>query len=561
MWKNIIRPVLGAYTAPRYVVIQDMRVGIPHKLLVCAVIAYVLYNIISNQSYLFVETPQGTVAAFSTVTDEVYLENKYQLTSTSAVPCSNTTAYDFYYSKDYIYDNFLCAFVSPEQYTSKDSQGNVFFITQFTDIRTVTQQKNTSCPTHPEIDGVDTQGFLAIQENLTLPETCAYRQQRNYLIPAPSAMTFTFSSSYDTSSTIGQQGSSPKTYIRRKGSDTNLAEFDKGTDITASVEKWLEWAGIDLDSPFDQQPVAANDVDDSNLQGEGFSEGKYPYPRVTGMKMVLTTSFYNYKLQPGASGIGTSGSEIISIVEIDPQLTWTSLGDDVSFMLNSPDDPQILTTNDTSISGYIYTYDRYAYGIQFQFVFSGTMGTFDYNAFINAIVQGLVLIGVAGTITSFIAQYMLGTRSKLYRSNMCTDVNFRREYARFTAQALVAAYVFKAYDQDGSGFLEKSEVFKQLKYIFGASETRQETLSDDKLAVLAEFVLKESDKMSHGAADLDHDVQDTSTEDRKVSMDEWVNIFTEDATDVSVLSSILQDRKSKLLINMRKVQETEMGDV
>lgn len=554
--------MLGAYTAPRFVVIQDMRVGLPHKVLVCVVIAYVLYNIISNQSYLLVETPQGTVAAFSTVTDEVYLENRYQLTNGSAVPCSNTTEYDFYYSKDYIYDDFLCAFVSPEQYTSKDSQGNVFFITQFTDIRTVTQQKvMLSCPPHPLIAGVDTQGFLAIQDNLTLPETCAYRQQKNYLIPAPAAMSFTFASSYDTSNIIGKQGSSPKTYIRRKGSDTNLAEFDKGTDITASVEQWLEWAGIDLDSPFDQQPVAANDVDDPNLQGEGFSEGKYPYPRVTGMKMVLITSFYNYNLQPGASGIGTASSEIISIVEIDPQLTWTSLGDDVSFMLNSPDDPQILTTNDTTINGYIYTYDRYAYGIQFQFVFSGAMGTFDYNAFINAIVQGLVLIGVAGTITSFIAQYLLGTRSKLYRSNMRTDVNFRREYARFTAQALVAAYVFKAYDQDGSGFLDKSEVFKQLKYVFGASATRKETLSDDKLAVLAEFVLKESDKMSHGAADLDDDVQDTSMEDRKVSMDEWVNIFTEDMTDVNMLSTILQNRKSKLLINMKKVHETEMGDV
>eukprot|EP00894_Picocystis_sp_ML_P003103 jgi/Pico_ML_1/53620/g4141.t1 len=60
MWRSVIRPMLGAYTAPRFVVIQDMRVGIPHKVLICVIIAYVLFNIISNQSYLYTETPQAS---------------------------------------------------------------------------------------------------------------------------------------------------------------------------------------------------------------------------------------------------------------------------------------------------------------------------------------------------------------------------------------------------------------------------------------------------------------------------------------------------------------------
>eukprot|EP00894_Picocystis_sp_ML_P003104 jgi/Pico_ML_1/53621/g4142.t1 len=144
---------------------------------------------------------------------------------------------------------------------------------------------------------------------------------------------------------------------------------------------------------------------------------------------------------------------------------------------------------------------------------------------------------------------------------MRTDVNFRREYARFTAQALVAASVFASIDEDGTGYLDKAEIFKQLKYVFGASGKRSATLSDDKLAVLAEFLLKESDKVSHGAADLDDDVKDTSLEARRVTMDEWVNIFTDDMTDVTMLSNILKNRKSKLLINMAKVQKQSGDDV
>lgn len=552
--------MLGAYTAPRFVVIQDMRVGIPHKVLICGIIAYVLFNIISNQSYLYTETPQGTVAAFSTITDDVYRANAEQFNEPNAVPCANASAYDFYYSKDFIYDNFTCAFLSPEQYTVKDMQGNVFFVTHFTDIRSVTRPKNgDSCP---EPEDTDLNGNYELRAgNLTLDDTCAYRQQEDYLVPASTEMSFTFLSSYDSSSLIGKSGAAPRTFLRRKGSTNNLAEFPPGSEIEATVQDWLDWAGIDLDSRFNEQPIPDNSVNDPNFQGEGFSSGEFPYVRVTGLKIVLLTSFYNYNLQPGSSGVGTTSSEIVCVVEIEPQLTWTSLGDDVSFMLNSPTDPQILTRDNVSIENQIYTYDRYRYGIQFQFVFGGTMGSFDYNAFINALVQGLVLIGVAGTITSLIAQYMLGTRSQLYRSNMRTDVNFRREYARFTAQALVAASVFASIDEDGTGRLDKAEIFKQLKYVFGASGKRAATLSDDKLAILAEFLLKESDKMSHGAADLDDDVKDTTTLDRGVSMDEWVNIFTDDMTDVTMLSSILKNRKSKLLINMKKVQKQSEEDV
>lgn len=552
--------MLGAYTAPRFVVIQDMRVGIPHKVLICGIIAYVLFNIISNQSYLYTETPQGTVAAFSTITDSVYIANAEQFSDSNAIPCANASVYDFYYSKDFIYDNFNCAFISPEQYTVKDMQGNVFFVTHFTDIRSVTRPKNDGdCP---EAEDTDLGGKYELRAgNLTLNGTCAYRQQEDFLVPAPTEMRFTFLSSYDTSPLIGKSGAAPRTFLRRKGSTNNLAEFPAGSEIEASVQDWLDWAGVDLDSRFNEQPFPANSVDDPNFQGKNFSAGEFPYVRVTGLKIVLLTSFYNYNLQPGSSGVGTTASEIVCVVEIEPQLTWTSLGDDVSFMLNRPVDPQILTIDNLTIENEIYTYDRYRYGIQFQFVFGGTMGSFDYNAFIDALVQGLVLIGVAGTITSLIAQYMLGTRSQLYRSNMRTDVNFRREYARFTAQALVAASVFSSIDEDGTGRLDKAEIFKQLKYVFGASGKRASTLSDDKLAVLAEFLLKESDKMSHGAADLDDDVKDATTIDRGVTMDEWVNIFTDDMTDVTMLSSILKNRKSKLLINMKKVQNDSEEDV
>jgi len=546
--------MLGAYTAPRFVVIQDMRVGIPHKVLVCGIIAYVLFNILSNQSYLYTETPQGTVAAFSTITEKVYEANGVQFNDPNAVPCSNASVYDFYYSKDFVYNNFTCAFLSPEQYTVKDMQGNVFFLTHFTDIRSVTRpKKDGDCP---EAEDTNLDGNYQLRAgNLTLNDTCAYRQEEDFLVPASTEMSFTFLSSYDTSSFIGKSGAAPRTFVRRKGSTNNLAEFPAGSEIEASVQDWLDWAGVDLDSRFNEQPFPANNVDDPNFQGENFSAGEFPYVRVTGLKIVLLTSFYNYNLQPGSSGIGTTSSETVCVVEIEPQLTWTSLGDDVSFMLNSPVDPQILTIDNVTIENQIYTYDRYRYGIQFQFVFGGTMGSFDYNAFINALVQGLVLIGVAGTITSLIAQYMLGTRSQLYRSNMRTDVNFRREYARFTAQALVAASAFSIIDENGTGCLDKAEIFKQLKYVFGASGKRAATLSDDKLAILAEFLIKEGDKTSYGATDLDDDVKDTSAAEHGISMDEWVNIFTEDMTNISVLSNILKNRKSKLLINMEKIRK------
>ena len=72
----------------------------------------------------------------------------------------------------------------------------------------------------------------------------------------------------------------------------------------------------------------------------------------------------------------------------------------------------------------------------------GNVGTFDFNALVDALVAGSVLLAVAQVITTYVALYALGISSELYKAFMREAVDWRQEYARYAAQACVAGFAF-----------------------------------------------------------------------------------------------------------------------
>jgi hypothetical protein len=62
---------------------------------------------------------------------------------------------------------------------------------------------------------------------------------------------------------------------------------------------------------------------------------------------------------------------------------------------------------------------------------------------LNSLVQGSVLLSVAQVLVTLVATYLMGLHSKLYYENMKETCDFRRNYAGFAANSLVAAYAFK----------------------------------------------------------------------------------------------------------------------
>ena len=77
------------------------------------------------------------------------------------------------------------------------------------------------------------------------------------------------------------------------------------------VKEWLEVAGVDLDKPYDQQPSGFEPS--MGLAGVGASKGKFPMPRLSGVRLKLEMSYYNYNLDKDAT---KDGPDVYCILEV-----------------------------------------------------------------------------------------------------------------------------------------------------------------------------------------------------------------------------------------------------
>lgn len=97
------------------------------------------------------------------------------------------------------------------------------------------------------------------------------------------------------------------------------------------------------------------------------------------------------------------------------------------------------------------------------------------------------MLGIAQTLVTYIALYALGLSSQLYREFLRESVDWRKEYARYAAQALVAGFAFMSYDRDHSGKLDRREIFKVLNTVLG------HRLSENTVAALTDFVMRQGE--------------------------------------------------------------------
>ena len=140
---------------------------------------------------------------------------------------------------------------------------------------------------------------------------------------------------------------------------------------------------------------------------------------------------------------------------------------------------------------------------------SGNMGHFDFFSLVDALVAGAVLLGIAQLVVSYIAVHALGLTSVLYAEHMEESVNWRMDYARFAVQSLVAGMAFRRYDEDGSGTLNRQEIYKHLTTIFQGERENGQILSLDEVACLSDFFLRHR-QLTEGESELEEQSEGVS---------------------------------------------------
>ena len=562
-----------SYLTEKRTLIRDWRLALLYYALLGLVTAYVVTSLVNGKSYIMTEVPTGVASAWGKVGKEFYdLQKDWNTTSEQ---CTNTAAgtgkYMFNYSASYVYDNVKCGYFNADEMISKLPSGNVMFFATHAHQSLVARYKATevvaadgtvtyTCPP----GSMETNFGEAAQQ--VVDGRCTHLKENNYIIPGMEGSTMAFDHSYDTTS--GEySGTKPKTYVQKKDSDVNEYEFAPGQSVQLTMKQWLELAGVDLDKPFDQQPGnfegalegltgGGADYSEGDFWGRGFwtgtalnSTGKYPYPRLSGVRLNILVRYFNYDLHKKVH-TEMGDDDVYAIVTVSPVLGWFSKGQEITYRSNPTDLTDPIDAADGASEGYYQ--DMYKYGILFDIQQTGLVGALDPVFIILTLTSGLVLLGVAGTIVNLLAKFGLGDLSKTYKSFIQEECDIQLEAARYTAQSIVASRAFKVADKDGEGQLDFAELKGVVTSCFSdqfastnsKSKLQKELFSDEEIHSMTLFLMRAADPHLADRIMEGREKNVAELEASTLSLNQWQELSTSDYIDHDSLKNIIAKNKA-----------------
>ena len=565
-----------SYLTEKRTLIRDWRLALLYYALLGLVTAYVVTSLVNGKSYIMTEVPTGVASAWGKVGKEFYdLQKDWNTTSEQ---CTNTAAgtgkYMFNYSASYVYDNVKCGYFNADEMISKLPSGNVMFFATHAHQSLVARYKATevvaadgtvtyTCPP----GSMETNFGEAAQQ--VVDGRCTHVKENNYIIPGMEGSTMAFDHSYDTTS--GEySGTKPKTYVQKKDSDVNEYEFAPGQSVQLTMKQWLELAGVDLDKPFDQQPgnfegtlegLTGGGADYSGTGtiwrhggylGTGTalnSTGKYPYPRLSGVRLNILVRYFNYDLHKKVH-TEMGDDDVYAIVTVSPVLGWFSKGQEITYRSNPTDLTDPIDAADGASEGYYQ--DMYKYGILFDIQQTGLVGALDPVFIILTLTSGLVLLGVAGTIVNLLAKFGLGDLSKTYKSFIQEECDIQLEAARYTAQSIVASRAFKVADKDGEGQLDFAELKGVVTSCFSdqfastnsKSKLQKELFSDEEIHSMTLFLMRAADPHLADRIMEGREKNVAELEASTLSLNQWQELSTSDYIDHDSLKNIIAKNKA-----------------
>ena len=557
-----------SYLTEKRTLIRDWRLALLYYALLGLVTAYVVTSLVNGKSYIMTEVPTGVASAWGKVGKEFYdLQKEWdttseQCTNTAAGSDTGTSKYMFNYSASYVYDNVKCGYFNADEMISKLPSGNVMFFATHAHQSLVARYKATevlaadgtltyTCP-EPAMKsnfGEDAQQVV--------DGRCTHVKENNYIIPGMEGSTMAFDHSYDTTS--GEYfGTKPKTYVQKKDSDVNEYEFAPGQSVQLTMKQWLELAGVDLDKPFDQQPgnfegtlegLTGGGADYSGTGTALNSAGKYPYPRLSGVRLNILVRYFNYDLHKKVH-TEMGDDDVYAIVTVSPVLGWFSKGQEITYRSNPTDLTDPIDAADGAPEGYYQ--DMYKYGILFDIQQTGLVGALDPVFIILTLTSGLVLLGVAGTIVNLLAKFGLGDLSKTYKSFIQEECDIQLEAARYTAQSIVASRAFKVADKDGEGQLDFAELKGVVTSCFSdqfastnsKSKLQKEIFSDEEIHSMTLFLMRAADPHLADRIMEGREKNVAELEASTLSLNQWQELSTSDYIDHDSLKNIIAKNKA-----------------
>jgi len=557
-----------SYKTAKFTKIIDYRLALTNLGLQVLITFYVLFALVRGKTYLQTEVPIGRVTNWGSATkdfERAQVANRLAQTRATTtlsggnytiLPCANITGlkdYEYVYDSSWVYANTKCAYLTADEIIAKDVKGGLFVSTHATQTTTYREKMTGSaCPaTHNFTDATPTVVNVA---NVTGTNgVCYYSQSVDWLFIGAEHTSLGFAHEFETSS--GKfKGMNPQTFVRRAGSDEDLLTIPAGSSISFTLKQLLDIAQIDLDARYENQPGGFASSERGAPGSVDANRG--PMARLAGLRVNAKLMYFNYNLD---GAIKSTGENVpYCILEIEPSLSWTSLGNLITYRPNRGDLDEPLRVADGQPEGYMM--NMYRYGVHIDVSSSGMVGRFNYVYFINVLISGLVLLRVAGTICDLIAKYLLGTRSAIYSQYMLEDVSFEREAARYAVQGMMAVDAYHSADTSGGDGLDINEIktliIKAFNHTDGMSfaekgaegvVAHKNRLSEDECRWLASVVMSAGDAEATRRYNKGHPkMKYEELKEQTIGLDEWIDLITDSKMSTPLLKKIVKMDKQEM---------------
>jgi hypothetical protein len=217
-----------------------------------------------------------------------------------------------------------------------------------------------------------------------------------------------------------------------------------------SVKGWLAVANISLDQ---ENPIPA---DGKGCDGD---PTKPPRFRTTGVVLHMDVSYSNRE----GGQVPLSNQNISAEISVRAETkSWAGDGPRVAWIEYPTGAPGSRTYHKVI---------QYRQGVQFQFRSTGRLYAFDFQTFIGVIVSAIVLFKVAGTITDYVAFYLIccGGQSAMLRRIRAGNVSKDEEVARVGMRAALAATQFRHFDANNDGRLTTEDLVRVFAMVDGVT--------------------------------------------------------------------------------------------
>ena len=126
---------VGTFQVPKMITIQDWRLGLMHKTLMIAILAYTTIDLVANQRYYHQEPPGTAIVSFYAekgTSENLAVSNMANADSFCSQREANQQNYEFWDGNAFPYYDFECSPLSYNEMWLK-GEDELFFMTMYTD--------------------------------------------------------------------------------------------------------------------------------------------------------------------------------------------------------------------------------------------------------------------------------------------------------------------------------------------------------------------------------------------------------------------------------------------